>query len=104
VRKTISVIAVAFLVASCSLSGFEESSQFKERWNDSLNHTVVSWWYIGETNEFYFIKEKWGIRSYNYELPKSQITIKNVPTMAPCSFCEGINLKANNVKFNEAKL
>ncbi len=92
---------LSFFISSCALSGIKSFSEFKSRWEDSENHSAVSWWYVGETDSLYFINEQWVLMKYHYEIPKSEITLEGVSKMSPCSLCKGVNLKINNVIFNE---
>jgi hypothetical protein len=99
-KKYISFVAAIFLAASCSISNHKDASEFKGRWEESGNHSAVSWWYVGESENTYYLKEKWPLDHYSYAIPKTMITLVGIQKMEPCKFCEGINLKVWNVKFN----
>ena len=99
-KRQIFFIVATILAASCSISHQKDASEFKGRWEDSGNHSAVSWWYVGESSSTYYLAEKWILNHYSYEIPKTMITLVGIKEMEPCKSCEGINLKVENVKFN----
>lgn len=99
-KNKILIMTIVIFVSSCALSGVKNHREFKERWQDSKKHSRVSWWYVGETDNAYFIKERWVLMSYEYEIPKSKITLNGILKMSPCSECEGVTLFDSNVKFS----
>jgi hypothetical protein len=102
-KKYLSMAAMLF-ISSCAISHTVNSENFKKRWEESLNDSAVSWWYVGESASAYYLTEKWIFNHYSYEVPKTMITLVGIKEMEPCKSCEGINLKVGNVKFNQAGL
>src|SRR5690349_5503840 len=98
-KKYLSSVAAVALVSSCAISHTMDAANFKSRWENSLNHSAVSWWYAGESTGAYNLTEEWVLNHYSYEVPKTMITLVGIKKMEPCKSCEGVNLKVENVKF-----
>jgi len=95
VKLTIALVLMLFLSSCITM---KNSGEFSDRWVDSKNHSAVSWWYLGESETDYYIKEKWPIKSYKYIISKSEIKIIGVDAFSPCQLCKGVNLKTRNIE------
>ena len=98
------LVCLSISLASCSVSSVKSVSDFKENWESSKNNSAVSWWYVGESDYAYFVTEKYPLRHYSYELPKTGFVLKGVSKMEPCKACKackGVNLKAGQVIYRD---
>ena len=95
---------ILFTLLLIALSGCKEptpldSEIFKEKWSSSSQHSAISWWYLGEDNEQYFIAEKWPTKEAIYSITKNAIIINGIKAFQFNSGIEPVNLKNNNVAF-----
>lgn len=70
---------------------------FKEKWTTSDKHSAVSWWYLGEDKEQYFIAEKWPNKENIYIVSKNIIVISGIKIFQFNSGEKPVNLKNNHV-------
>ncbi len=77
-----------------------DSKELKIKWDDSVNHTAVSWWYLGENENFHFIVEKWIMEKNAYKIDKQQLDVLlNHPHKFIYNESEWINLKIHHLFF-----
>ena len=98
-RLAIATIAIAFLVASCKEAVPLDKSAFQAKWEGSVNHTAISWWYLGETKENYFIAEKWPAKETIYSIGKQAIHLKGIESFEFDSGKKPLILKNENIEF-----
>ncbi len=95
-----------FLLFLCLLGGCEDrftdisSSAFKVKWDDSIKHTALSWWYLGEKEGYYYILEKWPLEQHGYRINKEHIVINlDHPKKFTLTESDWINLKKEHIDF-----
>jgi len=101
-RKLKFIILLSFLFIA--LSGCKgptpiDGKLLKEKWVASSQNSAVSWWYLGENKEQYFISEKWPTEEVVYIVSKDMVMIKGVNSVQFDSGIEPVNLKESNVIF-----
>lgn len=95
----ITVFCFSLLLSACKDAAPIDGAVFKERWEESNKHAAVSWWYVGESADHYFIAEKWPTKRTVYSIPKKAVTIKGIQSFQSNSGNEPVNLKSHNVAF-----
>lgn len=100
---TYKLVLVLFVttIASCK-EDFKDvdASSIRVKLEESIKHTAVSWWYIGEENEYYYIVEKWPFEQYRYKVSKKEISINiKPPKKLNTDKSTWINLKIDNIVF-----
>lgn len=98
-RLAFATIVAASLVISCKEAVPLDKPTFQAKWEDSINHTAVSWWYLGETDENYFIAEKWPSKETVYSIEKQAIKINGITSFEFDSGEKPLNLKNENIEF-----
>ena len=98
-RLALATIAIAFLVASCKEAVPLDKTTFQVKWEDSVNHTAVSWWYLGENQENYFVAERGPTVEAVYSIGKQAIHINGIELFEFDTGKNPINLKFENVEF-----
>jgi len=77
-----------------------DSNEFQYKFEDSINHSAVSWWYLGENDDFYFIIEKWPFKARAYKIDKNQVYFFiGKPKKLTFVVWEWVNLKRHHVSF-----
>lgn len=96
------LIFFIFLIGGCEERFAQiNASDFKTKWDDSIKHTALSWWYLGEKDGYYYILEKWPIKKYGYKIDKKNIVIKlDHPKKLTFNEPDWINLKKDLIDFN----
>ena len=51
--------ALALLLVACSDTQPLNGLQFARVWQDSYADAAISWWYLGEDGEHFYLEEKW---------------------------------------------
>jgi len=70
---------VFFLASSCSADFAEVSvSELQRQWIESKQHSSESWWYAGESNDFYFIVKRRPFRMERFKIAKKHIVISGI--------------------------
>jgi len=95
----ITAFCFTILLAACKEVTLIDGAAFKEQWEESSKHSAVSWWYVGESTDRYFIAEKWPAKRTVYSISKQAVTIKGIRSFQSNSGNEPINLKSHNVVF-----
>ena len=85
------------MLSACKEATPIDQASFKSLWEESRNHSAVSWWYAGESEDYYLIIEKWPAKSNLYKVSKHAITIKGIPQFQGNSGNKPINLKNHNI-------
>ena len=98
-KLALATIAIAFLIAGCKEAVPLDKSSFQSKWEDSINHSAVSWWYLGETAENYFIAEDRASTKTMYSIEKGAILLKGITSFEFDSGNSPINLKNENIEF-----
>lgn len=102
--RVIFIACLTLAMASCTVSGVKSVSEFEQSWESSGKNSAVSWWYVGETDNMYFLTEKHPLAEHRYELPKTEFTLKGITSMPPCKACKGQNLRAGQVIYHDQPL
>ena len=93
------ILALALLLAACNdiqpLSGL----QFARVWQDSYTDATISWWYLGEDEEYFYLQEKWPDGEAQYTVPKSFIVISGIARTRDGKSREPVNITRNNLEF-----
>ncbi len=98
-RLAFATIAVAFLVASCKEAVYLDKTAFQAKWIDFIHHSAISWWYLGENKEAYYIAEKWPLGETIYSIEKQAIKINGVASFGFDSGNKPQNLKYEHIEF-----
>ena len=99
-RKIILPVVLLLLASSgCKEAKQIDGSEFAEKWTISDKHSAISWWYLGEDENQYFIAEKWPTKNSIYSISKGVIIVNDIEAFAYDSGKEPVNLKNHNVKF-----
>lgn len=98
------VTLLVITLSGCNEATPIEGEVFKEKWTTSNMQSAISWWYLGENEEQYFIAEKWPTKKNIYSISKHSITINDVEAFRFNSGIEPVNLKNNNVVFKQNAL
>ena len=96
--RTIStqLLLLATVLVACSESP-KSTDQFVASWSDPVVNSAKSYWYDGETDNYYVIVEKWAANSIVYHVSKDAVVLKDVASHDVGSGAEQINLKLVNV-------
>ncbi len=103
-EKLVVFMFVTIVLQACTSTKAAHTSRFFHSWKYSLNNSAVSFWYIGETERYYYIEERRPFVNYIYVLSKRDVEISKVAKMFPCKSvhsCTATNLKSDMVKFIE---
>lgn len=90
-----------FAVSACK-GDFEEvdTSLIQSRWEESIKHSAVSWWYLGEKDGYHFIVEKWPLERHRYKVNKKNLHIEiGAPKELTFDKNEWVNFKVGQVQF-----
>jgi len=101
VRKFIPIILflLAILQSGCNDVISIDSASFKKLWNDSINNSSVSWWYLGESDNQYYVAEKWPTKKTTYSISKKDLAFEGISLFEFASGNKPINLKNENILF-----
>lgn len=93
-----------------TLGGCEEnftqidSKDLQDKWESSIKHTAVSWWYLGEKGNYHYVVEKWPMKKYGYKIDKTQLdVISDQPKELTFKESGWINLKKGDLVFKGRK-
>lgn len=76
------------------------SGQLQIRWQESFKNTAVSWWYLGEKNEHYYIIEKRPLEKHGYKIKINELKINlQAPKKLTFNEKEWVNLKVKHLTF-----
>ena len=99
-RNVILLVTLILLAASgCKEATPLNGAEFKVKWTTSDKHSAISWWYLGEDKNQYFIAEKWPTKKDIYSISKDVIVISGIEAFEYGVGNEPVNLKYHNVKF-----
>ena len=99
-RKIILPVVLLLLASSgCKEATQIDGAEFAEKWTTSDKHSAISWWYLGEDENQYFIAEKWPTKKDIYSISKDVIVISGIEAFEYGVGNEPVNLKYHNVKF-----
>jgi hypothetical protein len=95
------ILAVlALLLAACSDATQPVNGlQFARVWQDSYADAAISWWYLGEDEEHFYLEEKWPDGEAQYRVPKSFIVISGIPRTNSGKPPAPVNLTKSNLEF-----
>ena len=91
--------ALALLLAACSDTQPLNGLQFARVWQDSYADAAISWWYLGEDGEHFYLEEKWPDREAQYRVPKAFIVISGIPGTGSGKPPAPVNLTKGNLEF-----
>ena len=87
------------LIVACSESP-KDTEQFATSWSESMQNSAVSYYYDGETDDYYRIVEKWPNKKLvTYHVSKDAVVLTDVPRHESNSGNLGIPLKYANLRF-----
>lgn len=98
------LVLVSFMVLISCDEKFKEitASELNDKWHESIKHTSVSWWYLGEKGNYHYILEKWPFESMWYTVSSKDVNIKlDNPITYSLDKNNWINLKYKHIEFNE---
>jgi len=93
------LLLLLIVLSGCKKATPLDGDIFKEKWSSSSHHSAISWWYLGEDKEKYFIAERWPTKETIYSITKNVIRINGIMAFQFNSGKEPVNLKNNNVEF-----
>ena len=93
------MLAFALLLAACSDIQPVSGLQFARVWQDSYTDAAISWWYLGEDEEHFYLEEKWPDSEAQYMVPKSFIVISGIARTRVGTAPEPVSLSRNNLEF-----
>ncbi|HOO46528.1 MAG TPA: hypothetical protein PLM29_09885 [Deltaproteobacteria bacterium] len=93
------VVLSLLVITGCKEPAAIDGNAFKDLWQESVQHSAISWWYVGETDSHFFIAEKWPTKYTIYQLSKNEITLIGIKPFQPKSGFEPVNLKSDNITF-----
>ena len=73
--------------------------QFARVWQDSYTDAEISWWYLGEDEEHFYLEEKWPDGATPYMVPKSFIVISGIARTASGKSPAPLRLSRDNLEF-----
>ena len=77
-----------------------EASLIQSRLEESIKHSAVSWWYLGEKDGYHYILEKWPLERNRYKVNKKSLHIEiGAPKELTFDKSEWVNLKVEQVQF-----
>lgn len=93
------ILALGLLLMSCE-DGQEVSAQrFAGIWQDSYSNAAISWWYLGEDDQNFFLEEKRPPEKRLYRVPKSHIRINGIVRVGHGKPKDPVSLTARNIEF-----
>lgn len=92
-------LALALLLAACSDIQPVSGLQFARVWQDSYADAAISWWYLGEDEEHFYLEEKWPDGEAQYMVPKAFIVISGIARTRDGTAPEPVSLSKNNLEF-----
>jgi len=97
------IIYLTFLLLSgCNGVTSLNEEQFSDRWKSSEMNSAVSWWYLGESENQYFVSDNIPLEKNNYTVSKNAVSIIGIEVFKYKSGKEPVNLKNINVIFNQS--
>jgi hypothetical protein len=98
-KSILSLIIYLYLVllSGCNKEVSINGEQFANKWKSSEMNSAVSWWYLGENEDHYFVSENIPLEENIYEVPKSAVSIIGIDPFKYKSGKKPVNLKINNV-------
>ena len=100
-KLAFAVIAITFMVIGCKEAVPLDKSSFQAKWEESINHSAVSWRYLGETTKHYFIAEDSALTKTIYSIEKEAVRIIGITSFEYDSGNSPINLKNENIVFQQ---
>jgi hypothetical protein len=81
---------------------FEEvtPSILKIKWEKSLMHSSVSWWYVAKDDTYHYLVEKYPLKSNGYKVKVDLLKINANPRSTVSSNTDTwVNLKQGDIQF-----
>lgn len=79
--KSIAVVFSVFVtvvLGACNQNVEEISAQaLEERWDESIKHSAVSWWYLGTKDDAHFILERRPLEKHLYKVSVKDLDVAN---------------------------
>jgi hypothetical protein len=91
--------AFVFLLSACSDTPAVSGLQFARMWQDSYADSAISWWYLGEDEEYFYLEQRWPEDRAQYRVPKAFIVISGIPRTRDGKSPAAINLTTSNLEF-----
>ena len=91
--------ALVLLLAACTDIQPVSGLQFARVWQDSYADDTISWWYLGEDEEHFYLEEKWPDGEVQYMVPKSFIVISGIARTRHGKPAEPVSLSRDNLEF-----
>jgi hypothetical protein len=72
----ICTICLVLFTSGCGIR-FKETNivNLKIKWGNAVNNTAISWWYLGEEDDCYFVIEENFLKRNGYKVKKSDVSI-----------------------------
>jgi aminopeptidase-like protein len=94
-----SILALALLLVACSDIQPVSGLQFARVWQDSYTDAEISWWYLGEDEEHFYLEEKWPNGEAQFMVPKAFIVISGIARTRYGTAPEPVSLSRDNLEF-----
>lgn len=91
--------ALVLLLVACSDIQPVSGLQFARVWQDSYADAAITWWYIGEDEEHFYLEEKWPDGEVQYMVPKSFIVISGIARTRHGTPPAPVSLSRDNLEF-----
>lgn len=93
------LLVLVLLLVACE-GGQEVSAQrFAGIWQESYSNAAISWWYVGEDENFFYLEEKRPLEEQLYMVPKSHIVINGIVRVRHGKSKKPVSLEAHNIEF-----
>jgi len=98
---TVIAVSLALLLAGCDEDFAEvDAGELKAELDLAVHSDVISWWYIGEKDGYYYLVEKKLWEEKGFRISKDYVAIDVGVTKAPSSDeSEWMNLKERDISF-----
>jgi hypothetical protein len=91
---------IVLLLASCDDAPQPVSGlQFARVWQDSYADAAVTWWYVGEDAEYFYLEQRRADGAAPYMVPKSFIVISGIARTAGGKPPAPVRLSRDNLEF-----
>jgi hypothetical protein len=97
IRNIIIILLSIFSLLGCNneISGIDINKIL----DDSINHSAVSYWYVGKKDGYHFVQERWPVsKNKIYKISENEINIL-INLAYTVNQSEWINLKIGDIEF-----
>lgn len=93
------VIFLIMLVVSCQDHHEVSGLQFARIWQDAYSDSGISWWYLGEDRDFFYLQTQSPDSETAYKVPKSAVVINGIERMERGASEDPVRLLVENLEF-----